>query len=124
MTDFEYEEEKERIIRFFDEWRTRVGLSHWELHHTWHRETPAGVDGGTVMTVESRWEYLWMHVDVYMAQTRERADYDLESDVVHELCHCLVSPMSSPTAKGKERQLEEYAVSSLTRTLLVMAGKR
>lgn len=124
MTDAEYEAEKARVDALFDEWRARVGLSHWEWFITYHRATEAGVEPGVVMEVDSRWQYLWAAVDVYMDRSITRDDAGIENDVVHELAHCLVAPMRQPKVLGKMRDFEEYTVSSLARVLLVMAGKR
>ena len=119
MNDAEYEAQKARVMALFAEWSQRLALSHWDFYYTWHRQNPKDHMDGVLMTVSPEWEYLHTNVQVYLEETTKRDDDFLRRDVVHELCHCLVAPMESNKLPMKQ---VEFAVSSLTRLILVLTN--
>lgn len=122
MNDQEYEQEKQRCVVLFEEWRSILRLQAWQLTYSFYRgqhprgESAAG--GRCVMEVQGDWRYLQGSVDIYTGETKDLSDEDLLDCVIHELMHLHLTEISIEDENFRAH--EERVVTQLTRVILEM----
>lgn len=115
MTDKEFKQLQRKIVKLSREWRDKLGLSSYRLHHTWNRETKDKVDNCGA-EVSMRWEYLEADFTWYMPALQELNDDELEETVIHEFCHILIAPlMHEDTEHG--RAIYERVTTTVQRAI-------
>ncbi len=124
MTDAIYEREKARILALTEVWVPRLNLERYTIQSCWHRVTDSrhdhNIDNDPAGEVRVRWEYEQATVCFFLDETMSMDDKDLQSTVVHELCHIIVNPMRECRRKGRfEIKFEELVVTRLTAAFIV-----
>lgn len=70
-----------------------MGLKWFKIQVTWDRsycEVPATA----AITGMERWKYREYDITYFLPKLSEMTDEEVEGIVVHELCHCLLAPMT------------------------------
>lgn len=94
MTDKEYRIQKKRVGGYLTKWQGPMGLRWWKIDVIWDRsycENP-GIAASTDMT---RWRYREADITFYLPKIADEKDEVVEKTVIHELCHVLLSPIST-----------------------------
>jgi hypothetical protein len=119
LNDKEYREQKRRVERFVEKWRRPMGLDWWTLKFRWDRldkcELDKTGDGSfcCVAHTEVQWPYLTATITLHLPTIEEQSDKELESQVVHELCHVMVNEMRWLNAESVNLDHEERVVTQL-----------
>ncbi|MCA1722645.1 MAG: hypothetical protein LC748_00005, partial [Thermomicrobia bacterium] len=75
-----------------------------------------GSDYVTIMDVEPHWHRMRAIIRCNMPVILHLTDDDLEREIVHELCHCLICEMRAWTPDHREH--EERVVAHLTKAII------
>lgn len=120
MTDAEFRKERARAKKFFENWVWMLGFRTW--HHTeieYWRE-PLGPlrgredeDGVAIATCEADWRYLTLCMKIDLTLCLGKTDHEVETTIVHELCHGLVNEMRDWDINHEERCVTELAQAFL-----------
>lgn len=132
MTDQQFESCKGRVQTLLDEWVfgtpgqvPRIpALRDWVIVVRYAREsfsTPDGDEAGA--QVVSSWFYKTAEIDINCSNLHDRGDLELETTILHELCHLLVNEMREWGGKYSERteewsHHEERVVTDLSMAFL------
>jgi len=109
---------KARVSACFALWIPRLGLDRWDIDITWQESRhPEDTDSSTLMDTTALWEYMTATIRVFLPPCIALEDDDLEKAVVHELVHCLVSPMEQVVPDEHSKECE-FTVELLTRLML------
>ena len=122
MTDKQYEAEKKRINVALTKWLDKLFLVHWKIKvnferdnfETYHKGGEKLVDENVIACISPDDNYLTATLTFFLRVTKSRTDEEIEEDVVHELMHVFVAPMSNQ----ENRKSEERTVVGLARTFL------
>lgn len=106
----------DRCCLIFEEWTELLEMNWWHLSLT-RCDAANDEDPGTAADTDAKWEYRQARIRVYLPAIANHSDDDIESIIVHELVHVLVSPMES-LMKEKDTKLSEAAVENVARGLL------
>lgn len=112
---------KKQIARcepIFDEWLLKLGLKWWEINIDYCRDEKRFIKNNgknVIMKCWVKWQYVMFDVDVNLTEIRRLSDAALESAIVHELCHALVSELRENDPDGKH---EERVVTILTNAFI------
>lgn len=117
MIDAEYEALKARVMASLDKWRPLLGLDEWELDVDFLRDGHHPTTPDCVAEVAHKWEYEGASIAVFCPAALPRNSDDLDGDMLHELAHLLVAPMSRQGATMEQQMLEELTVVRVTRAL-------
>ncbi len=87
-----FAKEASRITKLFKKWRPILGLNEWDikLHFI---ETIDEEDADLEAWATVSWEYIRADLYFCLLKTGLHNDEDLESLVVHELCHVLLKEL-------------------------------
>lgn len=117
MNDAEFEVQKARVQRYLDKWMP-AGFGWWRIETVWERGNHESCDTqDTAAQCTEQWEYRDGRITFFLGKIKDLTEEYLEEAVVHELSHLLIGSIrdySTPT----ERQLTEFAVTSVARALL------
>lgn len=85
-----------RITKLIDKlapiWQTRLGLTHWDIQHT-YLDTYYDTDEHKVTaTTHAQWQYMDANINWYLPSAVRHNDETLEKILIHELVHVLLSP--------------------------------
>lgn len=107
-------------------WQERMGLSHWEIDHvfldSYFGEDEAGDDFCVTAITECRWNYLEAKVKWFLPSAVRWDDARLESTLVHELCHVLLSAEQSCIVKTVDCEKQELTTEMVSRALVSAWG--
>ncbi len=121
MTDAEFRQQKNRILKAFKRWAVPTGMNELVVNHYFHREglesnNPADAKNGYVCRARAdiKWEYITADFHWNVRDMADVPDFLLDRIVRHEIAHALVREMRE-WADGGENQLahEERVVSKL-----------
>lgn len=129
MTDAEYERVKAHVGALFEKWAWLVHEFGWRLDLTWDRESyrPPEGDKPDVLvqfTAHATWRYLRANIEIFTPSIDlddPRCVENLETCVIHELMHVLVSEMREDEAGRFDH--EERVCEMLAR-LFMRASER
>ena len=126
MNDKEYEQQKNRVKKLLDKWRTPLGLGWWRVTLEYSREKSRGEDtpsehnadvNGTwdvIFSTRSDFHYKVATITAFLPIIKDINDEDMERYFLHECMHILVTPMKH---KDKGPQ-EELVATTLADTIL------
>lgn len=107
MTDKEYKEQKARVKKYIDKWFKVMGLGWFRVDMEWAREH----DGETGARTLSSWQYRNATITWFLPQLAKYEDEVVESTVVHEFCHVLLSGLAQTQQEDDNNsgnQINEY----------------
>lgn len=119
MTDKEFNKQKARAAKIFKHWSWMLGLNTWQKVTLEYWREPLSPRAGESpyhplampdADCLARWEYKTAHMRIDLTNAEHMKDDELETVIVHELCHCLVNEMR---ATGDKYAHEEHVVTSL-----------
>lgn len=100
-----YEQVQTLVERLAPLWQERMGLGHYVIEHVF---LEGATDDNTIVAdTTAFWEYLTAKVKWYLPIAVRLDDHDLETTLVHELAHVLLSSVEPlvPAARVKELEL-------------------
>jgi hypothetical protein len=100
------------LSQLMDEWIKTLGLDYWSIE-TSYLARKCEHSENTRAEVSCSWEYRNAVVTFYLGASVEDSPDEREYSLVHELCHCLVNPMSRGANKTHHRKNEESVVTDL-----------
>jgi hypothetical protein len=115
LTDKEFKEQKLRLKKFLDKWQKPAGFGWFTLEVQFDRERDEEAPG-TFGKCWSRWQYRTGTIRFYLPIVKELSDSDLELNVLHELCHLLVSPLQDFSTPEKS-EITEYTTTCVAEAL-------
>ena len=136
MTDKEYKTIKRLACKYFDVWRLRMGLRHWDLTLLMSRtECPDSRE--TAGRCDCMWEYKSATITIYAPRFLNAPESKMLRIIIHEFCHVLVREMREWGDPGMDDKTainkvahEERVVTNLTDAFIwtyedgVAAGKK
>lgn len=105
------------LNKLVDEWMKDLGLEHWSITTDY---VTSGHDFAAAQ-IQPQWEYQSAHLKFFMPNISTCGPRELEYALIHELCHCLVNPMSRPHNKWTKR--EEIVVTKLSKAFISLKYK-
>jgi len=119
-------EANDRARKFFDKWIKPLWLNWWNIHISYYDDEDAfeadcpgehdGIRRG-LMFCYADWQYSRATIGVNLEAAALIDDEELESAVVHELCHVLVNEMQR---YDYDPAHEERVVSNLARAFVTV----
>lgn len=115
MTDKEFEAQKKRVKKYIAKWHDTMGLGWFKITMDWVRdrdENPA-----TAAKTTSHWQYRQAWIQWFVPALVDNNDEFLESIVVHEFTHILLSPLLLVDSKEDLPLQHEYATETVARAI-------
>ena len=92
-----------------------MGLGWWAvelIYETDRREFQSETEGYEIVArATGRWEYRTVTITFNMALVPDRTDAELETDIVHEMCHILVFEMQGEDVGDYQKHVERTVCS-------------
>ena len=123
MNDRQYAEQKRRVERFHDKWRSVLGLSDWRATLTFSRDSsemePMLIPGmAPSMEIDVAWQYQSYNIKVVVLTLPDVDDVELEERVLHELVHVLVEHLADLMVdRAKDQPTVEETTTRLTNAI-------
>jgi hypothetical protein len=115
MTDKEYKKQVARVRKYLDKWQKPCGFGWWTIEVEYSRERDEDV-AGTFAQCWSYWQYRSGTLRFFLPVVANCTDEQVEQNVLHELCHLIVSPLENFDSKEK-RQITEYTTTLVAEAL-------
>lgn len=101
---------RKKIKRYLKKWVQPLGLLWWKIDAYYYddpmemvRQFTVTDDNITYASVDTDWRYLRATIKFNLPAIAGRTDEEIESTVVHELCHILVCEMRENGVDHEER---------------------
>jgi hypothetical protein len=105
---------KKTISRYITKWVFRLGLRAWDVRthmcyeNKHNRKVFITKDKNhersvTSVRIASDWRYMEINLYIYWPAFKNKSNEDIESTVLHELCHSLVNEMRTTGIDHEER---------------------
>jgi len=108
-----YKASKAEFMMLIEKWKPRLWLDEWTLHIDHERDVRKENHGLAALTCEPRWQYMEATISVVHEAWWACEPEIREREVVHELLHCLLSPIGRIGTKQ-----EELTVCRLSRAFM------
>lgn len=92
-------------------WKPKLGINDWNIRVDAVKVKADSLGMEMNASISPQWMYKQAHMD-FNLKTRPKSYMEICNTALHELLHCVVSPMSQDTA-GHTSDLEELTVSNL-----------
>lgn len=117
MSDKEFSKQKKRVQKYIDKWFETMGLGWFKVKFEWSREPDGEVAGRTW----SMWQYKQATITWFLPHLAECDDETIESTVVHEFCHILLSGLAQNQDNLNDEltnQINEYTTEIVARAMM------
>lgn len=99
-----------KIRRYLKKWLQPLGLLWWKIDILYYddpmevmRQFSSTEDSITYASVQANWQYLTATIKFNLPALAEKSSAEIESTVVHELCHILICEMREDGVDHEER---------------------
>jgi hypothetical protein len=105
VKDRDYDALKSKLKAMSHKWADRMGLGWYRLNFEWVRDYNEEVRDRAGQC-HSSWQYREATITFYLAKLIGFEDSVIEETVVHELAHCLASPLEDLSSDMAAQQTE------------------
>lgn len=103
---------------YVDKWSKIMGIDRWDITVDYN-SLKFDEDARTNAYCQSSWQYKSAYLEVFLPTLKGNSAWEIESLIIHELCHILVCEMRGlPDEDGKVNPHEERVVTEMTQAFL------